>query len=114
MFSRRRRHSMFGRKKARFQRFKRDRLNLPAVKNAQAIILSHQRRHADVEHIVMHEMEKRFKNSPHNRIDHYTIDIDHQVGSNKTTRVFRSLGNPNDYAMLKGKEFFNKELLNPY
>jgi hypothetical protein len=96
-------------------RFKRDRLNIPAVRNAEAIILSHQRRHADVEHIVQHEMEKRFKTSPHNEIGHYAIEMDnYQSGTSKTTRMFRSLCNPKDYAMLKGKEFFNKELLNPY
>ena len=82
----------------RIARMKRASYNLPPLKNVSTVLLSHQRRNFDVGKIVEQEMERRFKQSPHNAIQHYKIDTDSlKSGSNKKKRKFRSIANPKDY-----------------
>ena len=63
----------------------------------------------------MEEMKTKIEQSPANHIDHYKIEMDAFQGGGKASgNVFRSIYNPQDWLMLKGKEFFDKEKLNPY
>ena len=117
MYYKTRRKSMAARQKQTGApiRFKRDDLRIPLIRNAHQVILSHQRRHQNVEEIMLFEMEKRLRSSLHNRIKHYKISIDRfSGGTKKQKNMFRSLANPQDLQLLKGKDFFNKETLNPY